>query len=282
MTGSEGRAGMEDIPPRSYGPLIETTLRVITWNVWGLHGPWREREAAIAATLRRARPDLLVLTESWAKGGDSQCARLAGPLGLPHHAFSGVTAEEDAAALSGVAVMSRWPIRRESSLTFGRARVQFAELSGPRGPVQVYGLVMDAWWFDQSQARQDAVRGLLSHVHRAQDARAPLIVCGDFNADPDSDEIRMLTGRTTAPVPGLSFYDAWEVGGPPAPGHTWSNGNPWATQLLWPSRRIDYIFTATARPGGAGHPVHTALAGTHPVNGTYPSDHYAVESCLRY
>jgi len=227
---------MDDIPPRSYGLLIETTLRIITWNVWGLYGPWREREAAIVATLRDARPDIVVLTESWAKGGDSQCARLAGPLGLPHQTFSGVTAEEDEAALSGVAVMSRWPVQRESSLAFGGARVQFAELSGPRGLIQVYGLVMDAWWFDESQARQD----------------------------------------------GLSFYDAWEVAGPPIPGHTWSNSNPWATQLLWPNRRIDYIFSATPRPGGAGHALHTALLGTHPVNSTYPSDHYALQSSLRY
>jgi hypothetical protein len=42
---------MDDIPPRSYGPLIETTVRVITWNVWGLYGPWQDREAAITATL---------------------------------------------------------------------------------------------------------------------------------------------------------------------------------------------------------------------------------------
>ncbi len=123
--------------------------------------------------------------------------------------------------------MSRWPIRRESSLAFGSARVQFAELSGPRGLIQVYGLVMDAWWFDESQSRQDAVRALLSYVHQAQDKRAPLIICGDFNADPDSDEIRMLTGRTTVPARGLSFYDAWEVAGLPSPGHTWSNNNPW-------------------------------------------------------
>jgi endonuclease/exonuclease/phosphatase family metal-dependent hydrolase len=273
---------MDDIPPRSYGPLIETTLRIITWNVWGLYGPWLEREAAIVATLRDARPDVVVLTEAWAKGGDSQCARLAGPLGLPHHTFSGVAAEEDEAALSGVAVMSRWPIRRESSLTFGSARVQFAELSGPRGAVQVFGLVMDAWWFDESQARQDAVRELLAYVNEAQDKQAPLIVCGDFNADPDSDEIRMLTGRTAAPVPGLSFNDAWEVPGPFTPGHTWSNDNPWATQLLWPDRRIDYIFSATPRRGGAGHALQTALLGTHPVHGTYPSDHYAVQSDLRY
>jgi hypothetical protein len=25
---------MDDIPPRSYGPLIETTMRIVTWNVW--------------------------------------------------------------------------------------------------------------------------------------------------------------------------------------------------------------------------------------------------------
>ncbi len=273
---------MDDIPPRSYGPLIETTLRVITWNVWGLHGPWREREAAIVATLQGARPDIVVLTESWAKGDDTQCGRLAASLHLPHHTFSGVAAQEDEAALSGVAVMSRWPIRREASLTFGGARVQFAELSGPRGLIQIYGLVMDAWWFDQSQARQDAVRQLLPYVGEAQHESAPLIVCGDFNADPDSDEIRMLTGRTTAPVPGLSFYDAWEVAGPPLPGHTWSNSNPWATQLLWPSRRIDYLFSAAPRPGGAGHPMHATLLGTRSVKNTYPSDHYALQVNLRY
>lgn len=273
---------MADIPPRSYGPLIETTMRVVTWNVWGRYGPWEDRESAVVATLREAQPDILVLTESWSKGDDSQCARLAGPLGLPHHAFSGVTAEEDPAALSGVAVLSRWPIQRQSSHAFADARVQFAELAGPRGPVQVYGLVMDAWWFDQSQARQLAVRELLASIGAPPDPRVPLIVCGDFNADPDSDEIRMLTGRTAAPVPGLSFYDTWEAAGPPTPGHTWSNDNPWATQLLWPNRRIDYIFSVTPRRGGAGHPVQAALLGTAPVNGVYPSDHYAVAASLRY
>jgi len=63
----------------------------------------------------------------------------------------------------------------------------------------------------------------------------------------------MLTGRTTAPAPGLSLYDAWEVAG-----------------------------AATPRPGGAGHPRHTALLGTVPVNGIHPSDHYAVLCDLRY
>ena len=271
---------MDDIPPRSYGALLDTTVRVVTWNVWGLYGPWQEREAAIEATLQVARADVVVLTESWSRDHDSQCARLADSLGLQHHCFSGVPAQEDEAALSGVAVMSRWPIQRESSHTCGAARVQFAELAGRRGPIQVFGLVMDAWWFDQSEARQQAIQQLLSCIDELQN-RAPLVLCGDFNADPDSDEIRMLTGRMAAPVPGLSFYDAWEVAGL-TPGHTWSNSNPWATQLLWPDRRIDYIFSAAPRVGGAGHPMDAELLGRAPVNNTYPSDHYALRADLRY
>ena len=269
-----------DIPPYFYGELIETSVRVVTWNVWGRHGPWREREPAIAATLAGSGADVVVLAESWEKGRDSQCARLAAPLGLPHCAFSGVAAQEDAAALSGVAVLSRWPIGAATELRFGELRVQYAEVTGPRGPIHVYGVVMDAWWLDESRARQDAVRGLLEYLRDRHDDRAPVIVCGDFNADPDSDEIRMLTGRTAAPVPGLAFYDVWPAAA--GPGHTWSNDNPWARQLLWPDRRIDYVFSAAPRRGGAGHPLGVALLGTEAVHGTYPSDHYALRADLRY
>lgn len=273
---------VQDIPPHFYGQLIETTVRAVAWNVWGLYGPWEAREAAIITTLAKARPDIVVLAESWAKSQDSQCARLAGPLGLPHYAFSGVTAQEDDSALSGVAVMSRWPISSRASTSFGDLRVQQAELAGPRGPIQVYGVVMDAWWLDESHERQEAVKGLLSEVHAARDDRIPLIVCGDFNADPDSDEVRMMTGRAAAPVQGVAFYDAWEVAGPGGKGCTWSNSNPWATQLLWPDRRIDYIFTAAPRRGGAGHPRSAALIGTTPVHGVYASDHFGVQADVRY
>ena len=265
-----------------YGPLIESTARIVTWNVWGLYGPWREREAGIVTTLANARPDVVVLTEAWARQDGSQAERFAEPLGLPHHAFTGVPAQEDESALSGVAVLSKWPIGRASSHAFGGLRAQFAELEGPRGPIRVYGVVVDAWWLDESAARQDAVRGLLDHARSERDAHVPLVLCGDFNADPDSDEIRMLTGRTAVPVPGLSFYDAWEVGGAGTPGSTWSGANPWTRPLLWPDRRIDYIFTATGARGGAGHPLSADVLGVHPVDGVYPSDHFAVQADVRY
>ncbi len=273
------------VPPDFYGPVLTSTMRVVTWNVWGRYADWERRERAVVATLAAAEADVVVLAESWATDTDSQCARLAGPLGLPHHTFSGVPAQEDDTALSGVAVLSRWPMTRTASLTFGAARVEAAELAGPRGPVQVYGVVMDAWWFDESAARQQAVRDLVAHVDLTQDESVPLLVCGDFNCDPDSDEIRLLTGRSAVPVPGLSFYDAWEVAGPRDAvdrGATWSNDHPGAASLLWPDRRIDYVFSATRRRGGAGHPVGARLLGTDAVDGVHPSDHRAVQVDLRY
>jgi len=38
---------MDDIPPRSYGPLIETTMRIVTWNVWACtgHGESAKRQS---------------------------------------------------------------------------------------------------------------------------------------------------------------------------------------------------------------------------------------------
>ena len=107
-----------DIPPRFYGTLIETTVRVLTWNVWGLYDGWEEREAAIVRTLTEARPDILVLAESWEKGTESQCQRLAGSLGLPHRAFTGVPAQEDQGALPPLTACNHrttTPCRRTSA-----------------------------------------------------------------------------------------------------------------------------------------------------------------------
>ena len=108
------------------------------------------------------------------------------------------------------------------------------------------------------------------------------VLCGDFNADPQSDEIRMLTGQTTCPVEGLVFHDAWAFAGPGGPGHTWDNANPYVAADFEPDRRIDYIFTGWPRGRGAGHIVNCQITGNKPVNGVWPSDHHALLAELRY
>lgn len=74
-------------------------------------------------------------------------------------------------------------------------------------------MVMLDYPLDASEARQGQVRQLASFIGEVARRRHPVVVCGDFNAGPDSDEIRMLTGKTTTAAPGLVFYDAWEMAG---------------------------------------------------------------------
>jgi endonuclease/exonuclease/phosphatase family metal-dependent hydrolase len=256
-----------------YGRLIETTLRLVTWNVWARFGPWERRETAIRETLERHDPDIVALVEAW----DGQGARL----GMPHHVFGGEPSED-----SGLAIMSRWPItRREFRPLPGpegaTGVVLFAEIDGPRGVVQVFVVAL-TWQLEHSAVRQAQVREVSAFIADRQRRRCPTILCGDFNADPDSDEMRLLTGRSAPPVPGLVFYDAWVTAGDGGPGHTWARTNPWAVPLLWPDRRIDHVLPAWPRPGGAGHPVRCELVGTEAVGGVLPSDHYGVLADLRY
>jgi hypothetical protein len=92
----------------------------------------------------------------------------------------------------------------------------------------------------------------------------------------------MLTGRSEPPVPGLVFYDAWEVAGDGSPGLTWSNRNPLAATALFPDRRFDYVLSAWPRRGGAGHPVRCERLGVRDPDAMQLSDHYGVVADLRY
>jgi endonuclease/exonuclease/phosphatase family metal-dependent hydrolase len=268
-----------------FGELVDTRVRVVSWNLWGRGGPWEARLAGITATLRALDPDVVTLQEVWEEtGGRSQATVLAEALGF-HPVFAGRYAIDGVAM--GNAVLSRWPVvqcevwplpappEREEL-----RNVMRADIDGPRGLLRVFTTHLN-WKFDQSDVRQDQVRVLAALVADVAGGDVPPVLAGDFNAAPDSDEIRMLTGRTTVPVPGLVFQDAWELAGDGGPGHTWANANPWARADLEPDRRIDYVFAGFPRWGGVGHVVACGLAGG-PVDGLYPSDHLAVVADLRY
>jgi endonuclease/exonuclease/phosphatase family metal-dependent hydrolase len=268
-------------PLQPYGPLLETRLRLVTWNVWGRYGPWEPRKEAIAATLGPCAADVVVLAEAWSTPDRDQAAELGGRLGLAHHRFDGDRAEGE--VRSGAAVLSRWPIvdHELRALDGGEGRsgsVLRADLDGPRGRIRVFAVMLD-WPPHYSHVRQAQVRALADHV-RGFDLNAVTVVCGDFNAPPDSDEIRMLTGRAAGCR--VAWLDAWEVAGPDGPGHTWSNANPWAAPMLLRDGRIDYVFAGPLGPGGRGQPVAARLVGQDEVGGVVASDHYGVLADLRY
>jgi endonuclease/exonuclease/phosphatase family metal-dependent hydrolase len=269
-----------------YGELITTTLRVLTWNVWGRFGPWEAREAALIRSLEALEPDVIALQECWRdRSGETQAARLAKALGY-HAAYGGGTfLAEDWATGSGL--LSRWPIEHHEHREFPApsrdvwgGSALFARIAGPRGSLAVFSVALD-WPPHASATRQASVRQMAAFVLEVAGPAFPTVICGDFNAPPDSDELRMLTGRTETTAPGFALFDAWEMAGA-GPGYTWARSNPWTLPVLLPDRRIDYVLVGRPRRGGAGHVVRCALAGTEPVDGVVPSDHYAVVADLRY
>jgi hypothetical protein len=88
-----------------------------------------------------------------------------------------------------------------------------------------------------SAVRQDQVRQLVQFVQEGAPRRDPVIVCGDFNAGPDSDEIRMLTGRAATAAPGKVFYDSWGDSRGQLGGLHLVQPNPLAAIGLYPDRR---------------------------------------------
>jgi len=273
-------------PYAPYGPVVESAARLVTWNVWGRYGSdWHERQVALEATLGEVRPDVICLTEAWRHGESSQPGRIADRLRLRHHQFAGDWVQED--WVSGVGLVCRWPMSEPQRRALrsedgaGTGQVVYVTIDGERGPIELFAVMLD-YPLDASAIRQGQVRQLVRFVQEVSSRRDPVIVCGDFNAGPDSDEIRMLTGRAATAGPGIVFYDSWEVAGDGSPGYTWSNRNPLAAIGLYPDRRFDYIFSAWPRRGGVGHPVHCALLGVRPPDQAQISDHYGLLADVRY
>ena len=265
--------------------VIETRVRILTWNIWWRFGPWERRQPAITATLAQIDADIIALQEVWSDETSNLAAELAAELGY-HHVFAS-GADYQGFGL-GNAVLSRWPIvRHESTILLGQEKTGegplalFAEVDGPRGRLPIFSNYLN-WLFDHSHIRQRQVSEIARFVDRVCPKTFPPIVCGDYNSEPASEEIRMLTGLTTCPVEGLFFHDAWGVAGDGGPGYTWDNANPYVRAKFQPNSRIDYILVGKPKARGAGHIVDCRVTGNEPIDGVWPSDHHAVMAELRY
>jgi endonuclease/exonuclease/phosphatase family metal-dependent hydrolase len=278
-----------------FGPLITTRMRVATWNVWGRYGPWEARQPVIEANLRAIDADVICLQEAWEDDTRSQPADLAAALGMGYVYERAFMMN---GGWSGNAVLSRWPITahdvHELPMEGGgavdtdegeRRLVITTEIDGPRGSFQLYCTHL-SWRIDWSGVRQAQIAKVCEVVRAGSPRRFPAILCGDLNAEPFSDEIRMLTGHAAVPVPGVVFRDAWVVGGD---GSNGSNGatiaerNPYCAASLEPDARIDYVLVGWPKLGGCGQIMQTTVAGTIPNDeGLWGSDHLAVVAELRY
>ncbi|HZO67475.1 MAG TPA: endonuclease/exonuclease/phosphatase family protein [Kribbellaceae bacterium] len=265
------------------------TIRVVTWNLWWRFGPWEKRAYAISAVLRRVQPDVCGLQEVWADRERSLAALLAAELGM-HLAWTPSPFPDnwqkkvgDFNTAVGNAIISRWPILEHdmellpagAAPSDGRTAV-FALLDMPSGRVPFFTTHLNSAR-DHSSIRCEQVRALARFVAQRPSGEFPFVITGDFNAEPDSDEMRLLLG----PWPrsssiGLRVFDAWDSIVSSVDGPTWDRSNPFVAETGEPSARIDYVLVGPPLPSGAGRVQSARLAGTQAVRGVFPSDHAAV------
>jgi endonuclease/exonuclease/phosphatase family metal-dependent hydrolase len=267
------------------------TMRILSWNLWWRYGPWERRREAIAVTLAEVRPDLCGLQEVWGTPGGNLAAELAGRLGMHWYwAVASSSRDERGEELSiGNAILSRWPIASHAQVSLpadgliGEDRVAVhARIDAVGGALPVFTTHL-TYGPGLSQVRTAQASALAQFVAEyVADCAYPPVVTGDLNAEPDSDELRLLGGLLTGPaVPGLVLIDAWRYAEPGDPGFTWDHRNGYQADSVIPDSRIDYILAGLPQQG-RGKVRSVQLAGTAPVDGVWPSDHFAVVADLQH
>src|SRR5262249_5340838 len=107
-------------------------------------------------------------------------------------------------------------------------------------------------------------------------ADLPPILVGDFNAEPDSSEIRFLRGLHA--LAGVSTYlaDCFGLVGE-GPAITFdAHHTPSAAPTHEPLRRIDYVFARGPDRHGRGKPLSARVALDEVEGGICATDHYGV------
>ena len=256
------------------------SFRALTLNIWNRLGPWEERLRGIRAGLSTLAPDVIGLQEVVRMGSFDQVALVNGDLGF----FSvwGQASVERGVAL-GNAILSRWPILRSEVFVLpdggsGEERcLLFAEIDAPFGRLPFFTTHLN-WKLDEGHVRVLQVKAIVEHVGRLapRGTTFPPVIAGDFNALPESDEIRYLTGLTGLGGPSVYFADAFAIAGDGSSGATFSKQNPFAEPLREPERRIDYVFVRQSDDASRGEPLEARVCFDEPFEGTFPTDHFGV------
>lgn len=272
-------------------------LRVATLNL--LHNPdaLRERVEHLITELVTEDLDFLLLQEVMppVDGEYSALPHLALSLGMQHMNFT-----YDGAKTSGNAILSKHPLTTISApdgLVFPDRAPAIAEtvVDGRRVIVMSYH---GAWGPEATAtrliqlrvldaiARKEFVRG---GAHLNRDTRPVIILGGDFNAVPESQPYRYITGLEQVLEHSTLWVDATggvgnTAGTPNVLTLATASGRDGAGYRpeRQPLRRIDYLFVFEWVYGHAGEPVNARRIADTPFttadgrDGMTVSDHFGV------
>ncbi len=283
-------------------------LRVLTLNVGSCFEPdWETRRHIIVDGLDRLEPDVVCFQEvcasptrpntaEWlAEHADHEWHLTYGAFPLKRRSEPGLT--------FGSAVLSRFPIDAatthrlpvgptdERRLTEMGWELLHARTAG----LDVFSAHLAAAPHDQPhrvvqvQAIDELIRAARGSLDSTTDVAArdamPPLLCGDFNAEPDSDEIRFLSSLTNLDGRATMYQDAWRVAGDGSDGFTndWTLGEL-AGMLNVHRKRIDYVFVGDPflRAGNGGRILSAERVFDTAVDGALASDHCGVLATIEW
>jgi endonuclease/exonuclease/phosphatase family metal-dependent hydrolase len=263
------------------------TLSVLTLNIWHNSGPWKDRVERIRSWIEQLDPDLIGFQEVLKGPRIDQVNEMLDGAGYHCDYSKAIDFWNDHSLAFGNAVAARWPITEREELVLpnagdGEMRVALSvTLDAPVGPVSFTTTHLN-WKFHHGAVRERQVVAVcdLALSHRPREGFPPIVV-GDFNAAPESAEIRYVTGLQS--IDGRSVYlrDAWAEAGEGSDGITWSNRNDYARPWLEPERRIDYIFVGPPRPNGLGRIERCRVVCNEAQAEVWPTDHFGVYAELQ-
>jgi endonuclease/exonuclease/phosphatase family metal-dependent hydrolase len=258
--------------------------RVVTLNIWNRQGPWPERLPLIRDGLVALDADVIALQEVLALGGANQAQEIAAGLGW--NVFFAPAWDIGGGLVFGNAIVSPHALTDTQCLPLPTPpgleprSCAFARVECLHGPMPFFALHL-TFQAHLGHVRCAQVRALADRVARiAPIDGPPPVLAGDFNADPDSDEMRFLRGLTALGGESVYFADAWSATGCEGPGYTYDRANSYALRSREPSRRIDYVYVRGPDRHLRGEPLTAQVVMDKPTGGVWPSDHAGVVASI--
>jgi endonuclease/exonuclease/phosphatase family metal-dependent hydrolase len=262
-------------------------VRLYTHNIYARRADWPARRAVLVEGIRRLAPDIVLFQEEVVVGDYDQTADILGS-GW-HIAHSRGRSEREG---SGIAIASRWPISsvEEIDLTVGGPPIDefawaalLATVDRPAGPLLIVNHFPEAASDREDERERQAVVVARRLAEIARDRDIPVVLGGDFDAEPDAASLRFFLGRQSLDGMSTAFVRAWDEAHPGQPCWTLDPANALfaSTMLGWPYRQIDHILIRCARDGLASLLVESCeRAFDQSVQGVWASDHYGVVADL--
>ena len=213
-------------------------LRVMTFNAhFGVSSHGEYNLVEIEDTIKQYSPDIVGFQEvgvfTLTNGYMNMMADLTGrmeALGYEHY----IIAEPENFVLTN-AIFSRYPIENATTVAIEpkvllerNAIVAEINVSG-NIVVLVNTHVTHIYEEETNPERVEQIDFLLNKIEEINNQNYPQILMGDFNSEPDWEEIKKILGQ--------NYTDTFTAANPEESGYTWSALNA--------SKRIDYIFSSS-------------------------------------